>query len=182
VARHLDMGEQLAALAHEVEPAAQQIARRAHTGLVCVGLRQHAVAQQRRDLERVDAVVLRLAAVDRLHVQRVAQDEGDAFGSTQIGQPVPGEDALDGDDEVVAVRRDRLQERLGARGQVLVHEDLPFGVEKADVHRLGVQIDPAPVPVSAVVESQLSPPARMRALLAMHPAYSEWSRRRRRPQ
>jgi hypothetical protein len=53
VARHLDVGEQLTSLAHEVKPAPQQIAGRPHPRRVGVGLRQHAAAQQRGDLERI---------------------------------------------------------------------------------------------------------------------------------
>jgi hypothetical protein len=46
-----------------------------------------------------------------------------------------------------------------------MHEHLACRVEDADVHGLHMQIDPAIVPMLAVVESHLSsPPARMRAL------------------
>jgi len=36
----------------------------------------------------------------------VAEDEGDALVLTEIGEPVPAEHALDGDDEVVTVQCD----------------------------------------------------------------------------
>ena len=74
------MRQELAALPHEMEPPPQEIARRPHRGRVDVGLRPQAGAQEPRDLARVDFVVLGLAAVNRLHRERVAQDEGDAFG------------------------------------------------------------------------------------------------------
>ena len=130
---------------------------------------------------RVDAVVLRLAAVDRLHVERVAEDEGDAFGGAEVGEPVPGEDALDGDDEVVAIGRDYLEERFGVRRQVLVDEHLAVAVEDADVHGLGVQIDAAVVAVLVRVESHWFSPCADARVLVWHPAYSGWSRRRERP-
>ncbi len=104
VARHLDVGEELAALADEVQASAQQVSGRPHAGRVGVRLRQHPAAEERRNLQRVDAVVLGLAAVDGLHHQRVAENEGDALPGAQVGQPVPGEEALDGKDEVVAGR------------------------------------------------------------------------------
>ncbi len=121
---HLDVGEQLAALADQGQAPAQQIAGGAHARRVHVGLGQHPAAQQHGDLQGVDAVVLRLAAVDRLHVEGVAEDEGDAFGGAEVGKPVPGEDALDGHDEALAIRSDRLQKRFGVRRQVLVDEHL----------------------------------------------------------
>jgi hypothetical protein len=58
----------------------------------------------------VDPVVLGFAAVDHLHVEGVAEDEGDAFGLAQVGEPVPGEHALGPDDESVAERGDRIEE------------------------------------------------------------------------
>ena len=75
----LDVGDQLRALAHEVTAPAQQIARGAHLGGIDIGLREHPAAQQPGDLVRVDLVVLGLAPVDRAHVQRVPQHEGDAL-------------------------------------------------------------------------------------------------------
>jgi hypothetical protein len=60
----------------------------AHGLGIDVGLGQHAAAQQHGDLARVDAIVLGLAAVDRLHIQRLAEDEGDALLGAQIGEPV----------------------------------------------------------------------------------------------
>src|SRR5436309_2554749 len=84
--------------------APEQIAGRAHLGRIDIGLGHHASSQQRRDLEGVDAIVLGLAAVDGFHVQGVAEDEGDLFARAQVGEPVPGEDALDTDDQVFTVR------------------------------------------------------------------------------
>jgi len=164
VARHLDVGEELAALADQVQAAAQQIARGAHPRRVDVRLRQQAAAQQRGDLERIAPIVLGLAAVDGLHVQRVAQHESDPLPGAEVRQPVPGEDAFDGDDEAVTVGGHGLEEGLGRRGQVLVDQDLALGVEDADVHRLRVQIDPAPVAMLSVVESHRSPSLRGCAL------------------
>ena len=149
----LDVGEQLAALADDVEAAPKQITRGAHARRVDVGLREHAAAQERRDLQGVDPVVLRLAAVDRLHIEGVAEDEGDLLVGAQVGDPVPGEDALDGDDEIVAVRGDRSQKLLRARAELLVDEHLAGLVEDAHVQAPGVQIDAAVVTVLLRVES-----------------------------
>jgi hypothetical protein len=98
--------------------------------------------------------------VDGLHVEGVAEDELDPFPPAQIGEPVPGEDALDGDDEVVAERGDGLKERLGAAPEILLEQDLAFSIEDAQVHGLGVKIDPAVVLMSLGVESHGSSPER----------------------
>jgi hypothetical protein len=93
-------------------------------GGIDVRLRQQAAAQETRDLVRVDSVVLGLAAVDGLHRECVAEDEQDALGRADGGQPVPGEHTLGYDDEVLSVRRDDLEERLGRRWHVAMHEYL----------------------------------------------------------
>jgi hypothetical protein len=81
-------------------------------------------SEQVSDLEGIDLVVLDLSAVDGLHVEGVPEDEGDPLSRAEISQPVPGEDALGGDDEVVAIGRDGRQKGFGATAQVLVEEDL----------------------------------------------------------
>ena len=149
----LDVGQQLAALPHEVEATPQEIARRAHRRRVDVRLRQQPPAEQGGDLLGVDLVVLRFAAVDGLHGQRVAEHEGDVLGGAEIRDPVPREHTLGGHDEIVPVRRDDLEKRRGIRFHVAVHEHLAGGVEDADVHRFDVEIDPAIVAMLSVVES-----------------------------
>ena len=99
----------------------------------------------------------------------------------EVGEPVPGEDALGGHDEVLAKRRDRFEKRLRARRQVPVQEHLAAVVEDAEVHRLRVQIDPAPMLVRSVVESHRFPSCADARMACLHPAYSAWSRRRRGP-
>jgi hypothetical protein len=60
---------------------------------------------------------------------------------------------LGGDDEIVSVRRYRLEKDLGCRLHVAVHQHLPGRVENADVHRFHLEIDPAIVAMLTVVES-----------------------------
>jgi len=94
--------------------------------------------------------------VDGLHRERVAQDERQAFGGADVRDPIPGEHALGRDDEIVAVRGDRREERFGSRLHVPVHEHLAGGIEDADVHGPHVEIDSAIVTVLAVVKSHRS--------------------------
>jgi hypothetical protein len=91
--------------------------------------------------------------VDRLHHQGVTEHEVDPLGGAEVRQPVPGEDALDRRHQSLAVGLDHRKEVP----QVSVDEDLAVVVENADVHALGVQIDPAPMLVRSVVNSHRSP-------------------------
>ena len=74
-----------------------------------IGLRDHATPQQRGNLVSIDLVILGLAPVNRLHVERVTQNESNSLAGAQIGQPVPRENAFDGD--VLAERSDRFQKK-----------------------------------------------------------------------
>ena len=108
--RHLQVSQEFGAFADEVGAAAQEVTGGPHRLRIDVGLGERAAAEQAGQLPGVDGVGLGLAAVDRLEVQRVAQDEGDALGGAQVGEPVPGEQALAADDQAVAERRQHLQE------------------------------------------------------------------------
>src|SRR5437762_492523 len=108
---------------------------------------------RKKTVPDTNGTVLTLAAVDRLHVQSVTQDKSDLLTSTKVGQPVPAEQTLDGDDQPVAEGRDRLQERLAAGRQVLVEDDLALAVEDAQVHGPGMEIDAAVESVRAGVET-----------------------------
>ena len=57
--------------------------------------------------------LLGLAPVDRLDVQGVAEDEGNALLGAEVGDPVPGEDAFHRYDDILAVRGDRREQMLG---------------------------------------------------------------------
>ncbi len=148
----LDVGEQLGALAHEVAAPAQPVPRRAHLSRVDIRHRQHPPAHEHRDLVGVDPVVLGLAPVDRFHVQRVTEDEGNPLASAEVGEPVSGKDALHRHYQVVAIRRDDSQKVLGGGRAVPMDADLAFRIQHADVHPPSVQIDPTVVSVLRGVE------------------------------
>ena len=149
----LNMGQEIGPFPHEVIASAQEIPGGPHPFRVDVSLGQQAAAQQDGDLVGVDLVVLRFTAVNRLHVEGVAEHELDAFVGTQIGKPVPGEDALDRNDEVFPKRRHGCQKRLRRRLHVLVQQDLAVAIQDAQIHGPGVQIDAAIVSMGLCVES-----------------------------
>jgi hypothetical protein len=123
---------------------------------------QVAATQQLSDLSGIDLVILRLAAVNGFHVQGMAKDEGGVFRLAEVDQPVPAEQALASDDQVVTVGGDRLQESRRVRRYFVVQDNLTGVVEDAQVHCPGVQIDPAVESVSVVVKAH-------HALLGMGP-------------
>jgi len=71
----------------------------------------------------------------------------------QVGQPVPGEDALDSDDNIFSKRLDGLQELLWSGFDVPVKHNLSFEVLDTEVHGSGVQVDAAVVLVTVCEES-----------------------------
>ena len=108
----LDMRLKLCLLTSYVQPAAKEIPRRAHLLRIDVGHWKHPTSKQGCYFLGVDLVVLHLCAVDRLHVQRVAQNELDTDDAAQIRHPVLGKDALNGQGQVLPVRLEHISESL----------------------------------------------------------------------
>lgn len=91
--------------------------------------------------------------MDRSHVEGVAEDEGNLLLLTEVGDPVPTEHALDSNHEILAVGRQSLEQYRRFGSEVLVEDDLVLGVEDAQVHRAGMQVDAAGVSVCMAVET-----------------------------
>ncbi len=79
------MRQELGPAPDEIAPAAQEIPRRPPLRWIDVGEREVASAHQACDLVGILAVVLGLRAVHGLHVERVAEDERDAFPPAKVG-------------------------------------------------------------------------------------------------
>ena len=140
----LDAGQQFAAPPHVQDALAQEGAQGALLRRIDVGRRDEVGAQQMRDLFGINPVVLVFAAVNGFEVQGVGQDESQAGFLAGIGQPVPAEHAFGADGQVVAVRRDELEEV----GEVIVpdvgvDELAAVPVHDADVHLAGMEINSA---------------------------------------
>ena len=177
--READVGEEVAAPAHEEEAATEQVAGGPHTSGIDVGDGKGAAPEEGGDLVSIDAVVLRLASMDGLHVEGMSEDEGDVFLRAEIGEPVPAEDAFDADDQVVAEGLDGAEEGLRLAAHVPVEEDLAgLVVEDAEVHGASVEVDPAVVSMQASVEARGSPPG-MDELVALSSFLSGFERSRR---
>jgi hypothetical protein len=102
----LNVGQQLGPLAHQMTAAPEQVPGGPHLRGIDVGLRQHPAAQEHGDLMGVNLVVLGFAPMNRLHIERMPQDKGDAFAGTEIREPLPGEDTRHGHHHILAVRSD----------------------------------------------------------------------------
>ena len=83
----------------------------------------------------IDFVGFRFSAVDRFHVQRVAQDKENVLLATQIGKPVLGEDTLYGNPDVFSARRNRTEGTIAGASHVSVQQDLALRIQNTDVHR-----------------------------------------------
>jgi hypothetical protein len=77
----------------------------------------------------------------------VAQDEGNLLPRAQVGEPVPGVNALDAGHDIAAEGGNGFEDGFGAGGEVAVEDDLAAVVQDAEVHRPGVRVD---VPVESV--------------------------------
>jgi hypothetical protein len=134
-------------------PASKPVAGRPPLGRIDRGVWEHAATAQDGKLWRGDRGVFGLPTMDRLHVQGMAADERDAFVSPQVGQPVPGEQAFDRDDETLSLGRHDFQQGLRGCLHMTVHENLAALVEDADVQGTGMQVDAAGTLVRGVVNS-----------------------------
>jgi len=83
----------------------------------------------------------------------MARHKGDALTGTQIGQPLPGEDAFHGDDNPFSVGIDNRQKGIRVGPHVAMDENLTIMVEDTDIHTPRTQIDTTVVFVSLGVES-----------------------------
>jgi hypothetical protein len=140
-------------LTSKVQPATQQIPRRAHALRIHVGHGKHPTTKKGCDLLRVDLVIFGFTAVDGFHIQGVAEYESDPLPAAQIGDPIPGEDTLHRHRDILAVWGDGFQESIGICPVVPVQEYFTGLVHDAEEHRSCMQVDAAVVLMVSCVES-----------------------------
>jgi len=71
----------------------------------------------------------------------MAENEGDVFLGTEIGDPVPGEHAFYSDHDVLTEGSDDAEKTFRVCVDILMNPDIASGVEDTDKHILGMQID-----------------------------------------
>jgi len=149
----LDVAQQFRPFADQVSASSQEISSGPHIGRIDEGLAQHASSQQGGYLMGIDLVVLGLSSVDGFHVQSMPQDEGDVFLGAEVSEPIPGEDTLYCDHNVLSVRRNGLQKGLRLGTDVSMEDYLSVMVQDAEIHGPGVEINATIVAVLLGVES-----------------------------
>jgi hypothetical protein len=82
----------------------------------------------------------------------VAERKGDFVFGTQIGDPIPAEDAFDAHNDVLLEGRNQFEKKIRISFYVLMNPDFSFLVNNADIHFSGVQIDTTVVFMLFVVE------------------------------
>jgi hypothetical protein len=85
----LDMGQELGPFARERHPAPEQVSGATPLSRIDLGLREHAAAEQHRNLVGVDLIVLSLTPMHGFHIQGMAQDEGNPLLHAKGGEPGP---------------------------------------------------------------------------------------------
>jgi hypothetical protein len=91
--------------------------------------------------------------VDGFHIQGVAEDERDVVLVAEIGDPVPGEEAFDANDDVSAEGGEEIEEALWLGGDLRLADDVAGLVQDADGEQSGMEVNAAVELMLTVVES-----------------------------
>ena len=94
-----------------------------------------------------------VAALAGWHGEGMPADTGATCAWTQVSQPIPREETFDRHDKLITIRRNDLEEGLGACLEVVMHQNLPSLVEEATIQRPGVESDPTVCLMLCGVES-----------------------------
>src|SRR5439155_16327526 len=136
------MGQKVSAFAPQVGAATSKVAGGTHRRWRDRGLRKQAPTEEHGNLVRIDLVVFGLAAVDGFHREGMPQHKGDPLLSTQIREPVPGEETFDSHHETLTGRGDGLEKQVGGRLHIAMEHDLTSVFHDTDLHGAGMQVDP----------------------------------------
>ena len=121
----VDVGQALGPLAGQRPPAPAQVAGGPPGSRIDLGLRAPTTAKKGRNVVGIERVVFGLAPREGFHVEGVTQHDGNPLLSTEISQPVPGEEPFDTDADIRASGRDGLEQRFWGCWPVTVHQNLP---------------------------------------------------------
>jgi len=124
-----------------MHPPPEQVPCGAHGGRIHLRLWEHPATKQDRNVLCIDRVVFSVATMDRFHLERVPEDKRNPFARTEVGQPIPGEEAFDADDEIGPVGCHGFEKRFWASRHIPVDKNLAILVQDAEVHGAGMQID-----------------------------------------
>ena len=83
----------------------------------------------------------------------MAEDKGNPVLGAKVGDPVPGEEALDADDNVCAEGSEGIEKELFVGRDLCLADDVAGLIENADGEEPGMKVDAAVELVLTVVES-----------------------------
>lgn len=148
----LDMGEKFCSFTSQMHSSTEEVAGGAHRLRIDIGHGDHAASEQNGDFMGIDLVIFCLSAMDGFHIEGVSQYKGDMLLGTEIGDPVPGEDALNGHNDVFPESFDGFKKDLRVGSDIALKNKVSFLVEDAEVHGFCMKIDSAVVFVLLSVE------------------------------
>jgi len=105
-----------------------------------------------------DLIVFGFAAVNGFHREGMPQNEGEPCCSTQVSEPIPREDTLDGHDQAVTIRGDGLEKRFRSGFPMTVQQHCALVVHDTDIHAPGMPVDTAVKGVLMGVEAHVRSP------------------------
>lgn len=138
----LDMREPRRPFAHAMPPP-EQSAGRAHHGGLDIRRRPHPPAEPHGHRVRINLIVFSLAAVNRCHREGMPEHKRSPLTSAEVGEPVPGQETLDGHDASGATWCHGPEEYLRTGLHVLVETDRPSLVQETDRPAPGMPTDAA---------------------------------------
>jgi hypothetical protein len=69
------------------------------------------------------------------------EDTGKLCLGAEVGEPVPGKETFDRDDQILTIGCNGLEKWFGSRLHIPVKHDLPILIQDAEVHGASVQVD-----------------------------------------
>jgi hypothetical protein len=135
------MSQEFSPFSGQMHTTAEQITCGAHPLWIDIRHGHHATSEQYSDLMSIYLVVFGFSPVDRFHVEGMSQYKVNVFLCAKVSQPVPGKDALNGNDDIFPIRRDGFKKHLGICSDIPVNHYFSILIHNAYVHRLCVQID-----------------------------------------
>jgi hypothetical protein len=102
---------------------------------------EHPATAQDRQFVGGERGGFRLAPRDRLHLARVPEDQRNSCARPEVGQPIPGEEAFDADDELGPLGCHGVAKRCWASRHMPVDKTRAILVQEAEVHGAGLQLE-----------------------------------------
>jgi hypothetical protein len=137
----LPMGQKFRAFAPQVGAAPQEGPSGPPLGRGDRGLGEQAAAPESGNLWGIARVVFGRAAMEGLHREGVAEDNGKVVCGTQGGEPLPGAETLDGHHQLVTRGGEGREKRCRGRLHMAVQQDFPRVAQDADGHGAGMEVN-----------------------------------------